>query len=246
VILGGLRARTPTPDAREIVVDSAGPCTNESGEEFNADGLVLALLELDRVRTESILREAAAGSSVVDVVDGLVVPVLERFGARWEAGDVSLAEVYMAARLVEAAVDTVLPPPESPTRGAVECGSVVAICVLEDSHGLGKRIVSSCLRATGIDVVDLGHRVSVEQAVEEVKARGIDILLVSVLMLRAALAVKQLTARLAEEGLGDVRVIVGGAPFRYDPELWREVGAHGCGRSASEAIEIVRSTMAAQ
>jgi methylmalonyl-CoA mutase cobalamin-binding domain/chain len=210
------------------------------------DALYSALLELDRVGVEAIVGGAAASSSAVEVVDGLVVPVLERFGDRWEAGEVSLAEVYMAARLVEAAVEKVLAEGDAVSGDDAMARAVVAICVLEDSHGLGKRIVSSCLRATGIDVMDLGHRVSVDQAVEEVKARGIDILLVSVLMLRAALAVKQLTARLAEAGLGDVRVIVGGAPFRYDPELWREVGAHGCGRSASEAIEIVRSAMADQ
>jgi methanogenic corrinoid protein MtbC1 len=34
-------------------------------------------------------------------------------------------------------------------------------------------------------------------------------------------------------------VVVGGAPFLFDPLLWREVGADAMGRSASEAPGII-------
>jgi hypothetical protein len=33
--------------------------------------------------------------------------------------------------------------------------------------------------------------------------------------------------------------VVGGAPFRFDDQLWREVGADAMGLSASDALKIL-------
>jgi methanogenic corrinoid protein MtbC1 len=67
----------------------------------------------------------------------------------------------------------------------------------------------------------------------------VEILLVSVLMLPSALRVKELRARLTQAGR-NIKIAVGGAPFRYDDQLWREVGADAMGRTASDAVKIVR------
>jgi methanogenic corrinoid protein MtbC1 len=58
-------------------------------------------------------------------------------------------------------------------------------------------------------------------------------------MLPSALQVREVRAGLWAAG-ANVRVIVGGAPFRLDTQLWREVGADAMGRNAAEAIELVR------
>ncbi|PKQ15530.1 MAG: cobalamin-binding protein [Actinobacteria bacterium HGW-Actinobacteria-7] len=211
---------------------------SQTVEELPVEELKASLLSLDRLAVRRTMLAAAASSTPVTVIDSLVVPVLERIGQGWQAGEISLAEVYMAGRLVEETVDEVLGAPAASARASA-AHPKIAMCVLEDSHGLGKRIVSTCLRVAGFEVLDLGLRRTVEDIVEEVRAKGIEILLVSTLMLRAALAVGTLTRRLAEEDLDHVKVVVGGAPFRYDPNLWREVGAHAWGYSASEAIEVV-------
>lgn len=57
-------------------------------------------------------------------------------------------------------------------------------------------------------------------------------------MLPSALHVRDLVMRLKSARL-DVKVVVGGAPFLFDPELWREVGADAMGRSASDAAGII-------
>jgi methanogenic corrinoid protein MtbC1 len=57
-------------------------------------------------------------------------------------------------------------------------------------------------------------------------------------MLRSALAIKALTVLL--DSLGSrPHIIVGGAPFRFDANLWREVGADACGLTASDAVVLV-------
>jgi methanogenic corrinoid protein MtbC1 len=41
----------------------------------------------------------------------------------------------------------------------------------------------------------------------------------------------------------DIKVAVGGAPFLFDGQLWREVGADAMGRSAGDAVSIAGGWM---
>ncbi len=99
-------------------------------------------------------------------------------------------------------------------------------------------MVFSMLQANGYQLSDYGAGITVDELASKAKEDNIEILLVSTLMLNAALRVKDLVDMLS---LGEkrVKVIVGGAPFRFDPQLWREVGADAMGKSASEAPRAV-------
>jgi methanogenic corrinoid protein MtbC1 len=193
-----------------------------------------ALEALDRVRAEAVFGEAADARGPLEAVESVVVPALEEIGQAWEAGDLALSQVYMSGRVCEDIVERSLPAtdPEKLLQPRV------AIVVLSDWHLLGKRIVWSVLRASGIALLDYG-RMDVEPLVERVLRDGVDILLVSVLLLPSALQVRKLTNRLHAAG-ANVRVVVGGAPFRFDEALWREVGADAMGRTAADAVAIVR------
>ena len=79
----------------------------------------------------------------------------------------------------------------------------------------------------------------VDELADRVAADGVRILLISVLMLPSALKIKALRAALDVRGVS-VKLAVGGAPFLFDPELWREVGADATGRGAADAVAIVR------
>jgi methanogenic corrinoid protein MtbC1 len=81
--------------------------------------------------------------------------------------------------------------------------------------------------------------ISVDVLVQKVKQENISILLVSTLMLRSALQVKDLKGRLKEAGL-NVKIVVGGAPFLLDPGLWMEVGADAMATTPSEAIRVIK------
>ena len=113
----------------------------------------------------------------------------------------------------------------------------IALVLLEDYHALGKMIVKSSLIASGHSVIDLG-RMNVDEIVASVKEKDIKILLVSVLILPSALLVKELRKRFDLEHL-ETKIVVGGAPFRLDKNLWKEVGADDYGTVASDSIHIV-------
>lgn len=200
-----------------------------------ARDLEQALLALDRMSAKKALEAALTAAEPFEIVDQVVTPALQRIGQGWEQGRVALSQIYMAGRICEEQVAATLPVPRA---GAAARQPTMAIAVLEDHHNLGSRVVQSLLRASGFEVLDYGHGVSVGALAERVIADGVRILLVSTLMLPAALRVKDLTARLSTVG-DRVFVVVGGAPFRFDSQLWQEVGADRMGKNATEAIAIV-------
>ncbi|NPV87121.1 MAG: cobalamin-binding protein [Anaerolineae bacterium] len=200
---------------------------------LQAEAFEEKLLALDRLSARQILEETLTEYSVLQAVEALIVPCLERIGSGWEQGRVALSQVYLGGRICEELVDEFLPP-AAPQRIDQP---PMAIAVLEDYHLLGKRIVYSCLRASGFELLDYGHA-SLEDLVLRTSKDRVRILLVSVLMLRSALRVKAL--REALEHLSPVpRLVVGGAPFRFDRNLWQEVGADAVGMNAAEAVEVV-------
>jgi methanogenic corrinoid protein MtbC1 len=195
-----------------------------------------ALLALDRVRVSELLDAVAASQTPLLAVESLIRPALERIGKLWEDNRCALSQVYMSGRLCEEQVDALLGPAATTTRVAPG-NARLALTVLEDYHLLGKQIVRTVLRAAGWPVLDY-ERQTVAGLVTRTCADEIDILMISTLMLPSALQVREVTTQLREQS-PRTRVVVGGAPFRFDPELWKEVGADAMGTNAAEAVAIV-------
>jgi methanogenic corrinoid protein MtbC1 len=196
-----------------------------------------ALLSLDRVVVNQILEKNVHDASPIKFIERVVVTALERIGAGWQDGTVALSQVYMAGRICEDIVDELLPPGDPNRKNQPK----LAICILSDHHKLGKIIVYSILRANGFDVSDYGV-MEVENLVERAKEDKIEVLLISVLMLPSALKIKTLKEKLKNSGL-DIKIIVGGAPFRFDDQLWKMVGADAMCKDASEAASVIEAIM---
>ncbi|MHB8763338.1 MAG: cobalamin B12-binding domain-containing protein [Deferrisomatales bacterium] len=140
----------------------------------------------------------------------------------------------MSGRICEQLVERYLPKAGVALRDAPRLG----LAVFEDHHVLGKRIVHSMLRSAGHAVLDYGHGIGTEALVRKAEEDRLDLLLLSVLMLRSALRLRELVLALGKRGL-PTRVAVGGAPFRFDAGLADEIGAHAFGTRASDALDIV-------
>ncbi len=202
-----------------------------------ANDFMQTLLSLDRLSAKKILDDQNHRITPIKFVEEVVVVALERIGARWQEGTLALSQVYMAGRICEGLVDEILPPGDPARKDQPK----MAICVLSDYHKLGKVIVYSILRASGFDLLDYAT-VEVDDLVARVKDDDIEILLISALMLPSALKVKKVKEKMLGMDL-DVKIVVGGAPFRFDEQLWREVGADAMCQTASEAVSVIHEIM---
>ncbi|MFH0736342.1 MAG: cobalamin-dependent protein [bacterium] len=200
--------------------------------KFQINEFERALLTLDKTAAEKIILAAVKVGSPVQIASELVTETLQRIGNNWETGKVALSQVYMSGIICEELIDKILPP-SSPLR---KNQPKMAIAVFEDYHVLGKRIIYSALRAGGVELMDLGSGVTTKQLIKIIKKEKIKILLLSTLMLPSALKIKDLKKQLGDT---DIKIIVGGAPFRFDTGLWEEIGADAVGSGPSDALEII-------
>ena len=208
----------------------------ESMTEVSAwiDGLEAALISVDEPSVNTIINEAQASMTPLDCAERVISPALRRMGVGWQEGRVSLSQVYLGGKMCEKALNRLLPAAHQTRKAQPK----MAIAVLEDYHNLGQKIVWSVLRAGGYEVLNY-DRQEVAPLVAKAKEDGVEVLLVSTLMYRSALRVKELRKEMASNSIAPI-LAVGGAPFIFDQELWREVGADEVGKDASSALVIVK------
>ncbi|MFH0975809.1 MAG: cobalamin-dependent protein [Spirochaetota bacterium] len=202
--------------------------------EESINRLEQALLSLDRIEFKRLMTGRDGNPLPIQEIEAVIVPTLERIGSGWEEGRISLSQVYMSGRLCEELIDAILP--FSDTETTVKPS--MAIAALGDYHLLGTRLVYSVLHSSGFKLLNYGRQ-DTDALAEKIKADGITIMLVSVLMLNSALHVKDLRTRLNDSGC-KVKLVVGGAPFRLDKQLWSEVGADATSNTAAGAADTVR------
>ncbi len=198
-------------------------------EDFEA-----ALLQIDRIRATEIIESIFAKNGNFEMLEHLTMGALERIGLGWEDGRLSLSQVYMSGVICEDLIEQYVPKCQT----SYKTKPKMAIAVLQDHHALGKRIVYSVLRAGGYDLFDFGQGLSADEIVEKTINEDIEILLISTLMLPAALKVKNVVENLRKKG-SSAKVIVGGAPFRLDEGLWQKVDAYADGKNGTEVTKII-------
>ena len=88
--------------------------------------------------------------------------------------------------------------------------------------------------------MDFGQGLSVEELVAKAIEHQVEILLISTLMLPSAMKVKAVKQQLAARGAAPL-IVVGGAPFRLDKNLWQAVGADADGKNASNVIRTIEA-----
>jgi methylmalonyl-CoA mutase cobalamin-binding domain/chain len=210
-----------------------------------------AVFDTDRARALQVIHDAVAlGVTPEQVVFKVVIPAIEQMiKSISEDFDANLAQHFMtsqiAAEVVEEMVSRFEQPPDL-------VGRIVIGTAEGDLHSLGKRIVTGCLKARMIEVFDLGVNVAPERFVEAALEHDVQVIGISAMMAHTArgengcIRVRQI---LQEQGLESrFRIIVGGAPYRFEPELYKIVGADAwcedgitAGRVIAELIREVQS-----
>ncbi|ATG91912.1 B12-binding domain-containing protein [Methylomonas koyamae] len=206
-----------------------------------------AVFETDKQTALNVVNRALQdGFSAEDIVFKLVIPAVEQMMAFIEQDpDANLAQHFMTAQIAADVTEKMLEkfskPPEM-------IGRVVIGAAYGDLHSLGKRIVSGCLKSLMVDVVDLGSNVSAERFVDAAVAEQAQVIAISAMMVHTAIGENgslKVRALLKERGLeGRIKLAVGGAPYRFDPELYLKVGADAWAadgvNAAKTIVELIR------
>jgi len=187
-----------------------------------------AVYDTDRQAAMRVVQAALdAGASPQQIVFDLVVPAMDQMvKAISEDFDANLAQHFMTAQIGSEVTEAMLARFET---AQVPAGRIVIGTARGDMHSLGKRIVIGCLKVQMVEAIDLGVNVAPERFVDAAVEHGAGLIGISAMMTHTArgadgcLRVRRL---LSERGLESrVKIIVGGAPYRFDPGLYERVGA---------------------
>lgn len=176
---------------------------------------------------EAVKAALARGMTAEEIVFEVVVPATEQMmAAITRDPDANLAQHFLTAQIAAEVTERML---ARFTRSPEIIGRVVIGTAHGDLHSLGKRIVMGCLKSMMVGVVDLGVNVPAERFVDEAVRHDAQVIAISSMMVHTATGEngsRKVRALLRERRLeGRFRVVVGGAPFRFDEGLYRTVGA---------------------
>ena len=201
-----------------------------------------AIFDTDRDRALDVIHAAVEqGLAPEDVVFKVVIPAIEfMITAMSERFEANLAQHFLTSQIAAAIIDEMIPKFKQ-TPEVV--GQVVIGTSEGDFHGLGKRIVIGCLKALMIDVTDLGLNVPPERFVDEALAHQAQVIGISSMMVHTTrgengcLKVRQI---LKERKLEDkIKIIVGGAPYRFDHQLYKTVQADAWAEDGIAAGKVI-------
>jgi methanogenic corrinoid protein MtbC1 len=206
-----------------------------------------AVFDTDRDRALEVVHNAvAAGISPEEIVFQIVLPAMDQMiGSLEREGGISLAQHYVAAQIADAVTSEMLTKFKHAPKVA---GHVIIGTAEGDLHSLGKRIVTGTLKARMIEVTDLGVNVAPERFVEEALAHDAPIIAISAMMVHTAQGergCKRVRDILDEQHLGGkIKIIVGGAPYRFDPDLYWNVGADAWAEDGVSAGKVIADMLA--
>lgn len=188
----------------------------------------------DRAAAENTREALAKGIDPLEVLNGGIVPGIQRAGELWKANQYFLPDVVLSAEAFKAALQPVEPLLKERKRGGLAKRFAIGV-VKGDMHDLGKGLVGAMLTSAGFEVIDLGIDVPLEKFVEAARDLKPAILGLGAYMTTTMLQMKMVVAELDKQGLRKgVKVMVGGVPTSQ--EFADEVGADAWGKDALDAV----------
>jgi 5-methyltetrahydrofolate--homocysteine methyltransferase len=205
------------------------------------EGLKTAVEVGDRTAAVRITREAVDEGADPRAILAAMTAAMEVIGHRFQCNEIYVPEMLISARAMKEA--TAILEPVLTAAGVRPDHTAVIGTIKGDLHDIGKNLVAMMWKGANIEVVDLGTNVSAETFVEAAREHGASIVGISALLTTTMVGMKDVVAAIRAADLGDVKVIVGGAPVTA--EYAASIGADGYAPDAATAVEVAKRAVGA-
>ncbi|MGD0815105.1 MAG: ATP-binding protein [Verrucomicrobiota bacterium] len=196
-----------------------------------------ALLRGDRhFASKLILVAVQQGTPVRDIYLQVFERTQHEIGRLWQVNQISVAQEHYCTAATQQIMSQLYPCifGSEKTRG-----TLVAACITGDLHEIGARMLCDFFEIDGWRTHYLGADVPAKDIIQTVVQYKPGVLAISATITYHVTAVQALVAavRRAPECC-NVKILVGGYPFKIDPDLWRNIGADGSANGAQEAVAL--------
>ena len=173
------------------------------------------------------------------LVEGCLIPALDRVGQDYEAGRAFLPQLLSAAQAAQSVFEEVRLCMERKGGTMVKKGKIILATVQGDIHDIGKNIVKTVLSNYGYETMDLGRDVPPEKVVSAAVEHQVKLVGLSALMTTTLPAMEE-TARQLLALSDPPAVMVGGAVVT--PDYAESIGSIYA-RDARQSVEIARTVL---
>ena len=203
------------------------------------EALKAAIEAGERATAVRITTEAVAEGMDPEVVLAAMTAAMEVIGTRFACNEIYVPEMLISARAMKDA--TVVLEPGLSAAGVRPEHTAVIGTIKGDLHDIGKNLVAMMWKGANIEVVDLGTNVPPEKFVEAAREHGASIVGVSALLTTTMVGMRDVVAAIRAADLGDVKVIVGGAPVTAD--FAASIGADAYAPDAASAVRVAKTAV---
>lgn len=199
------------------------------------------LLQGNRNHALSLIMERVqAGMPVKDVYLEVFQPVQYEIGRLWQTNKISVAQEHFCTGATQLVMSQLYPYLFTGEKKEMR---MVTTCVSGELHEIGARMVTDFFEMDGWDTYYLGANMPVGGVIAFIRDVRPHLLAISATMTYHVKMVEEmiLQVRSAEGVPAEMKIMVGGYPFKVSEELWRRVGADGFALSASDALELARN-----
>ncbi len=185
--------------------------------------------------------EIADGATVADMYMHVFQPCQWEIGRLWQTAQISVADEHYCTAATQMIMSQLYRYIFSGARNGL---SMISTCVGNEMHELGARMVADVFEMNGWQTTYLGANVPTRDIIGAVEKQSADVLAVSATLVSHIDELTDLIAQTRDcSKAGEVKILVGGYPFRVALGLHTTVGADGSGLDAQDAVETARSIM---
>ncbi|MFO8071020.1 MAG: homocysteine S-methyltransferase family protein [Polyangia bacterium] len=184
---------------------------SESEQESDAPAEQLLehkLLAGERDGLDDLLAILLERYAPFEIVSRILVPAMRRVGELFGRGEMLLPFVLQSAEVMKAAVSVLEPLMER--RQGDNATRILLATVAGDVHDIGKNLVEIVLGNNGYRILNLGTNIPFEQIASAAREQRADLIGLSGLLVKSAVAMQRGLPRLRDAGLS-VPVLLGGA-----------------------------------
>ena len=174
--------------------------------------LITAVYEGENDTVVSLVEQALSeGGDPKEILDEGLVKGMDKVALDFKDGEMFVPEVLLSAEAMQKGNDILKPLMAAGTTD--NKGTVVIGTVKGDLHDIGKRIVGMMLEGAGFKIVDLGMDIPSDSFVDAAKENDADIIGMSAMLTTTMPVMSEVSDKLKEEGMENIKMMVGGAPL---------------------------------
>ena len=215
---------------------AAAPDSPAQDNGLDQNPLYQAVLQGEKDRVVSCAQgELQQGMAPEAVIDGLLIPAINRVGELYDQQVYFLPQLIASANTMEQAI-AYLEPLIQRSGDEKEMATIVIATVEGDVHDIGKNLVGLMLRNYGYRVIDLGKDVPAGQIIAKALEARASVVGLSALMTTTMMRMKDVVEEASKHQYGG-KIIIGGAAVT--PSFADEIGADGYSKDAADCVKLV-------